>query len=160
MDITLSLHRSIKGPLHYPSRCALETLISGSCWPEDRISQCNNLHSANCSRCGLPDSDLHTFWTCKCNEDILDAEVVGTQKLIPRAILESVDQPCLWLRGILPSSLSNIPEEYLPTSDLKSIYISYSTPIEECIVTSGLYYGDASEGAFSSYPKLTRCGVG
>ena len=159
-NITLSLHRSLKGPQHYPSRCALETLISGSCWPEDRILECNSLHDSACKRCGLPDSDLHTFWTCSKNKDICDSEVVGTQKLIQRATDESSEYPCLWLRGILPSLLSDVPDEYCAPNEAKHTYVSYITPIQDCIVTSGLYYGDASGGTFSSYPKLTRCGVG
>ena len=159
-NITLSLHRSLKGPLHYPSRCALETIISGSCWPEDRILECNALHNAACRRCGLPDSDLHTFWTCPENDNIADAEVAGTQRLIQRAVDESIEYPCLWLRGILPSSLSNVPDEYLAPNEPSHVYVPYSTPVQECIVTSGLYYGDASGGSFSAYPKLTRCGVG
>ena len=159
-NLTLSLHRSLKGPQNYPARCALETISTGACWPEDRILECNALHDATCKRCGMPDSDLHTFWTCEHNNNLEDSEVVGTQKLIERAVAESEEYPCLWLRGILPSNLSTIPDEYLPNNNTVHTYVSYSTPIEDCIVTSGLYYGDASGGTFSSYPKLTRCGVG
>ena len=159
-NLSLSLHRSLKGPQNYPARCALETISTGACWPEDRILECNALHDATCKRCGMPDSDLHTFWTCEHNNNLEDSEVVGTQKLIDRAVAESEEYPCLWLRGILPSNLSTIPDEYLPNNNTVHTYVSYSTPIEDCIVTSGLYYGDASGGTFSSYPKLTRCGVG
>ena len=110
-NVILSLHRSLKGPHNYPAKCALETINTGACWPEDRILECNALHDAACKRCGMPDSDLHTFWTCACNNHIAEPEVVGTQKLIDRAINESKEFPCMWLRGILPSSLSDIPDE-------------------------------------------------
>ena len=136
---TLSLHRSLKSSQHYPSRCALETIISGSCWPEDRIFECNALHDATCRRCGLPDSDLHTFWTCSKNNNIDDTEVADTQKLIQRAIDESSEFPCLWLRGILPSSFSQVSDEYLASEDTKHIYVPYITPIQDCNVSSGLY---------------------
>ena len=157
---TLSLHRTLQYPQHYPARCALETVVSGSCWPEDRIAECNSLHNAACKRCGLPDNDLHTFWICAHNNNLQDPEVVGTQELIDRAINESEEYACLWLRGILPSSLNKIPNDYLFSIEASHNYISYITPIAQCKVTSGLYYGDASGGTFSSYPKLIRCGVG
>ena len=66
----------------------------------------------------------------------------------------------MWLRGVLPSPFSNVPDEYFAPNEAKHVYVPCITPIAECTVTSGLYYGGASGGAFSSYPKLTRCGVG
>ena len=49
---------------------------------------------------------------------------------------------------------------YLSNINTLHTYVNYIASIAECIVSSGLYYGDASGGAFSSHPKLTRCGIG
>ena len=66
----------------------------------------------------------------------------------------------MWLRGICPKHLTDIPEEHHPTLEYKFQYIAYNTPTNNITVGSGTYYGDASGGRFSSYPPLIRCGVG
>ena len=113
-----------------------------------------------CNRCGARDSDLHTFWLCPENRHIDDKNVTSTNKLIQTAVLGSELLPCLWLRGLLPSPLSAVPDEYQPPSDLSLIYKQYTVNSNNNVVGSGTYYGDASGGKFSSYPSLRRCGVG
>ena len=79
--------------------------------------------------------------------------------------------PCLWHRGILPSSLCTIQESELPIANLIVFNVSPSNsptqppvhtniPLQDICFVSGKFYGDASGGLYSSYPKLIRCGCG
>ncbi len=151
--------KDTKYPLKYPLKCALETVISAGAWPEDRIHQIHPSVSAQCKRCGGPvDDALHTFWLCPANEHIEDRAVETTQCLIPAAQQLSVEYPCLWLRGILPSKFTDIDPQYDPSNELSVTYINNSG--SEIIWGSGTYYGDASGGEFSSYPAIRRIGCG
>ena len=68
-----------------------------------------------CVRCGADIEDaLHCFWTCPANSNILEDSVQNTQYLIDAAVAQSKDAPCLWLRGLLPSSCICIPPEDEP----------------------------------------------
>ena len=44
------------------------------------------------------ETDAHTFWGCPANNNIEDAYVQDTQQLVSKAIVESAEYPCLWLR--------------------------------------------------------------
>ena len=138
--------------------------IRGNCfrstWSNERIHEINSDHSVLCPRCGVVDSDLHTFWLCPHNKSIEHTAVSSTDRLTQLACDESVDMPCLWLRGICPKSLTVIPEEYLPTMDYKIDIKPYESSSIDAIADSGVYYGDASGGRFSSYGPLIRCGIG
>ena len=161
-NITLSYLQSqtFKSTDEYASKCALEAIISGSTWSNARIHEIDENHCEFCPRCGVIDSDLHTFWLCPANRNIDHTAITSTDKLTRIACDESVDFPCLWLRGICPKKLTSIPEAYLPTSEYIIKYIAYDSPIAAAIVVSGTYYGDASGGRFSSYGPLIRCGIG
>ena len=81
-----------------------------------------------------------------------DDAVRCTEKLVSRAVDDSSNYPCLWLRGLMPKILLNkMPK---PTDQLQ---ISFTNP---SLVqwTSGTYYGDASGGVHSQYNDLRRCG--
>ena len=113
-----------------------------------------------CTRCGARDSDIHTFWLCPANRHNTNKCTTSTNKLIQTAILGCDLLPCLWLRGIIPEPLTSVSEEYWPKADLQVHYTQYTENHNNMHVISGTYYGDASGGKFSSYPKLRRCGVG
>lgn len=66
----------------------------------------------------------------------------------------STDQPCLWFRGILPSSLINIPPEEAPVTQSN---ITYVNPVG-FEISSGTYYGDASGSDNTEYPDIRRVG--
>ena len=67
---------------------------------------------------------------------------------------ESQTNPCLWLRGLIPADLVEINPSYNPSDNLNIKYIG--TPS----FNSGLYYGDASGGDYTSHTPLRRCGIG
>ena len=152
--------QTFKNQDEYASKCALEAIISGSTWSNARIHAIDSGHSEFCPRCGVVDSDLHTFWLCPHNKNIEHPAVISTNKLTQIACTDSVDAPCLWLRGICPMHLTSIADEYLPSAEYNTKHIAYETPIANAIADSGIYYGDASGGRFSSYGPLIRCGVG
>ena len=119
IEHTLAVHRKLKHTTNrlnpdallpcpraeaHSLKAALECILAGSYWPNDRVKSIRPEATDTCSRCGQPDSALHQFWTCAHNEHIDDPRVVSTQDLIPLAVAEADDFPCLWLRGLLPSS--------------------------------------------------------
>ena len=158
--VTLSYQKSLSGKDDYAARCALEAVISGSTWSNARIHEIISSHSEFCPRCGVVDSDLHTFWLCTHDKLIKHPAIESTDKLTQSACTEVADFPCLWLRGICPRQLTVIPEEHHPIAEYKVNFVAYNTPTDRAIVDSGTYYGDASGGRFSSYAPLIRCGVG
>ena len=159
-QVTLSYLQShtFKSNDEYASKCALGAIISGSTWSNARIHAIDVEHSEYCPRCGVVDSHLHTFWLCHNNKKIEHQAVTSTNKLTQIACTDSVDAPCLWLRGICPLHLTSISEAYLPSAEYHIKHIAYDSPIVDAIADSGIYYGDASGGKFPSYGPLIRCG--
>ncbi len=140
--------------IDYSNKCILEAILAACMWPAERVHKVADSFSPLCPRCGQePESALHCFWTCPCNEQIEDQAVVSSQKLIPAAIYWSGEFPCMWLRGILPAKKAQVPPEHLPPDD---IVIKFVTP--PASYESGTYYGDSSGGQYTSTPPLRRCG--
>lgn len=160
-ETTLRYVRTLrKIPSEYPQQAALETIMCAACWPAQRIHESYPSFPVICPRCNLAsESDLHVFWMCPANAAIEDAAVSSTQALIPQAVFEASSKPCMWLRGLLPSS-TILPS--LPSPPIDNINInrandnSYPLPNWD----SGVYYGDGSGGQYSSFPPVRRCGVG
>ena len=153
-NISLSLNRG-EFSKHYPALCGLQTIQCGACWPAHRISEIDPTFSPSCPRCGHECEDsLHTFWTCPANDNLTDDAVANTQYLIPKAVSGALEAPCLWLRGLMPATMVVIDPMHTPTDKLNITYIG------EPEFGSGLYYGDASGGDYTSYNPLRRCGVG
>ena len=152
----MALIRSLKGE-HYGYKCALESIISASCWPAERVAQIHPLFSPACPRCGhASETSLHCFWECPANDSLPDEEVQSTQNLRETAKVKALEHPCLWLRGILPQTLVTIESQYLPKEHISVEYANKS----KVQWISGVYYGDASGGEFTSYRPLRRCGCG
>ena len=89
----------------------LKTIQAGAFWgPARRATMAN--HEACPHGCGAMDpDDLHVFWTCPGLSSIDHPDVVSTQPLVPRAVEQKAIYPCLWLRGLLPSSFTTMPDK-------------------------------------------------
>jgi len=141
---------------------ALETIITGACWSPDRKCQAGIYTEDENIRpkCGVsPCGDLHQYWTCEHLSQDEHDDVQKTQQYVHRAQDESVTNPALWRRGVLPASLLlNLP---IPTP-IASTEISTFDPLglTSGMWPSGTYGTDASGGAFSSMPEIIRCGCG
>ena len=135
----------------------LELFLSGGFWTNDRAFQAGISATAACPRCGFVREDsLHFLWTCPKNATVLDPRVRSTQTLLSQAVDGSKDNPCLWLRGMLPLSMLHINTPFSDTSQLQLVlrYIQpYTWP-------SGEYYTDGSGGPNNSFPIIRRCGFG
>jgi ribonuclease HI len=154
---TLRWHSQLKRRGRYKELAALETIMVGGCWSEERVQLfIRPADTPLCSRCGsAATDDLHAFWTCPGLRMLQQAEVVSTQRLIPQAILESEQSPCLWFRGLAPSIEAD--SRYQPSDQLDMI--SYgSTP--QSPWPGGRFWTDGSGGLHSSIPVLRRCGCG
>ena len=145
-----------KSDVSYQYKAALETIMSGCSWPAARISTINPLHSDMCPRCGIcVETDFHAFWGCAKNADIDHEYVSESQHLYQEACDKHVQYPSMWLRGILPSSLTVLPIEYQqPTNQLNMKYINPDYQIWD----SGTYYGDASGGIHTQHKDIRRVG--
>ena len=156
---TLRHPRSIKDNTQCTQqyKAAMETVLVAGCWPAVRIASISPTYSKVCQRCGQADEDdLHTFWTCPHNANNQHENVSQTQYLIPRAKLGSTTHPCMWLRGILPSSFTQLPVEHASPLD---VLVSVLHQPENMLWDSGTYYGDASGGENTSFKELRRVGV-
>ena len=157
-NATLSLLRSLK-PTQFADRSLLENILSAATWTADRIHSINPDYSDMCPRCGQEiETPFHCIWGCKANDNIQDEAVTNTQKLIQQATSGVEEEPCLWLRGILPSKYINIDEQYLPPENIDVTWVEGLTKKDDIRIVSGTYYGDASGGKQSMYPEIRRIG--
>ena len=107
-NTTFSLMATKKFKSNYPKYAALETILAAATWPNERVNEAYPEIPSTCSRCGLePETDLHVFWQCPCNNNIDDDAIRDSDKYIDAAILHAEDKPCLWLRGIMPISYTH-----------------------------------------------------
>ena len=110
--------------------------------------------------CACPVGDTkHTLYECPIVNDDDNACIQQTNYLIHDAIAGVVENPCLWLRGLLPSHFTKVdPELDNIVDNLIYSYDKFVLPIGEW--TSGLYFGDGAGGRDNRYPTIRRCGVG
>ena len=98
------LHQLRRDAVH-DKAAALETIMVGACWAPDRKYKANLIPLAQnvCKLCGAQGADdYHQFWACPKLDESTWPEVLGTQRLVPKASADAMDMPCLWLRGLLP----------------------------------------------------------
>ena len=132
--------------------------MSAATWPAERVNSAFPTAPCSCVRCGADIEDaLHCFWTCPANSNILEDSVRSTQHLISAAVAKSNDAPCLWLRGLLPSSYIRIPPEDSPCDNFSLTWVNRNE--NNVCINSGTYYGDASGGEHTQYPDIRRVGV-
>ncbi len=119
VEFNASLAYTRNKAVDYPTKCTLEMIQAACMWPADRVHQIANSTDPICPRCkAAPETSLHCYWTCPCNAKIDVPVVAESQELIAEAVRGSVDFPCMWLRGILPSCKVYIPDEHGPTEEL------------------------------------------
>ena len=135
----------------------LELFLTGGFWPNDRAYKAGIGVEPKCPRCGCAKEDsLHFFWLCPKNSQVLDPRVKSTQTLLSQAVDGSTENPCLWLRGMLPLSLLHINTPFSETSQLRLV----GSFIQPFMWPSGEYFSDASGGQHNSFPVIRRCGFG
>jgi len=159
VDSTLKFLRNTRTNTNpdYRFVACLETIIAAGAWPAARIHEVHPDFSSECPRChAAPETALHTFWQCPCNNDIDHIAVKHTQVLCKEAAKGVELFPCFWLRGIMPAEFTEIPDEYCPSTHEHIVYINEQDGPWE----SGTYYGDASGGKYTMYSTLRRVGVG
>ncbi len=159
-NATLPLVRALRKKQLISEFSAIETLLAGACWPQTRVSEVYPDVPDTCQLYKLhPGTSKHTFCECNVINNLDDDNIVETAYLIPKACAEADSCPCLWLRGILPHNLTQVPDDknnivYEPHYQ----YDLNMPPIGEW--ESGTYFGDGTGGKDTSYPTLRRCGVG
>ena len=128
---------------------AMETIISGACWPQARVAEIHPEVSPDCPHClAEPEDALHFFWTCPRHDACEAEEVVETQKLVIKAVAEGQDNPALWCRAVQGLKGIAISRDIEPSDQF--IYVLKGNNLPVCSQPdkwpSGHYFGDASGG--------------
>ena len=80
VELTLRKLRALKQDSQYNFKCALESIISASTWPGERVQLVNPSFDPVCPRCGYhTESAFHCFWDCPANDTIDHEYVKETQ---------------------------------------------------------------------------------
>ncbi len=110
---------------------------------------------ALCPRClAATESTYHQLWECPKNEGITGAKL----HLLPRAQAEWREAPSYWLRGLPPIQWV---ERFCEAPPSSRIVLSRGSSDEPVALDAGMTIAtDGSGGAFSSDPRLRRCGWG
>ena len=120
-------------------------------WTPARVAGAFPGEPSTCELCGQAGADEeHIFWRCPKLAEMEDPLVLHTQYLRDQV---SVDQECLWLRGLLPSACLDGGPIALETPAWWVGAVPSEWP-------SGWYFTDGSGGAWGSVPALRRCGWG
>ena len=98
-----------------------------------------------CQRCGAQtiNCKFHTFYECPDNEDIVEWEVVSTQKLCKIAKADWDNNRCLWARGLLPGDQAR-PEGYRRARSYEEVKIVKTSNFVKLAMEEG---GGATDGA-------------
>ena len=135
---------------------AILASATGAQWPRTRLRDAGiDLDTVFCQRCDaqVEETLLHRCWECKANETIPACR--KKEHLRRRAIADACNQPCVWLRGLVPKSWAQISapaEEHGET--LTGPPADPSWFWEGQLVAAG----DASGGPHSSDKRLRRVG--
>jgi len=154
---TFRYPRNIKDStdVDYQFKAAINSIISGCCWSAARINSINDNFPSSCNRCGaLVEDDLHTFWTCPCNDAIEHEFITKSNVYIKDALTGVHKYPCLWLRGILPKEFTTLPDNIKPPTQQQVTLINNG----DFRWDSGTYYGDGSGGKYTQFQGLRRVG--
>ena len=97
---------------NYQLLSAFETAVAGALWSNERVNEAYPDVSPICARCNdAVETDFHAIWLCPCN-DLIDSERIReSDHFKGRAMSEVDNEPCLWLRGVLPSRLATISKD-------------------------------------------------
>ena len=134
----------------------LELFMVGGYWSNLRFSQARPNSSPRCERCGAEiEDDHHLIWECPANADIPSPHILASQYLVAQSRTGAETHQCLWLRGLLPSSI--VPNN-TPCVEQDELHFVGDRPTG--MWPGGLYFSDCSGGQHSAIPLLRRCGVG
>ncbi|CAK0891739.1 unnamed protein product, partial [Prorocentrum cordatum] len=142
---------------------AFLAIMTGGAWPRQRVADLGiEIEDVMCPRCGEePETWKHRVWECRCNETIEGIE--KSQHIVARASTEVENQPCLWLRGLLPASWTSVNGPPEPGAelienfgDLQVLSSSAESMADGWLVAAG----DASGGEYSKDPRLRRVSSG
>ena len=134
----------------------LEAFLSGGYWLEERCQSAGLLDSPECKRCGHHKGDaLHVLWACPRNSDIDELEVMSSQVLASDAVAGADNVACLWLRGLVPRSLTAVTS---PCPGRREITYFGGVPCGPW--PGGVYWTDGSGGKYGGVRALRRCGSG
>ena len=98
---------------------AVELVTCNKVWSKQRLLDAKIIteQEAVCSRChGEIETDYHKYYGCKANDCIESDDVIKTNWLKKRA-KEDTQNPCLWLRAILPGCLTSKPVGWAPDEE-------------------------------------------
>ena len=85
----------------------MDCILCGGLWLPARVMSCGLSDNSDCPRCGQPGCDeQHLIWDCPDIVLVDDVAVTNSQYLCAQV---DRDLPCLWLRGLLSSSLVAVP---------------------------------------------------
>ena len=90
---------------------------------------------------------------CPKNKSIEHEYITKSKVYVNDAITNASKHPCLWLRGILPIELTELPNHIKPIDQQQLVFIN-----DNDVWDSGTYYGDASGGKHTKYQGLRRVG--
>ena len=137
---------------------AILTSVTGAQWPRARLRDAGiGVETALCQRCDeqVEETMLHRCWQCKANDEIPACR--KTEYLRRRAVVDAGNLPCVWLRGIVPQTWSQLTP---PPEDHGEVVAG--PPFDASWFWEGqlVASGDASGGQHSCDKRLRRVVLG
>ena len=131
----------------------LTSIATGATWPRQRKFEAGLAEDALCPRCGeAAETDLHRFWTCPKNLEMVDPAVCTSNSLICQAILDNNANSIFWCRGLVPAEWVDTGP---PPKDTRRKLVG-----DGSLWRPGIFFTDGSGGDKGSDPRLRRCGWG
>ena len=127
----------------------LQCVMTGATWCRQRLFEYGLVSDPTCPRCGqAPETDKHRCWECPANKEFQTV----SSNLIAKARGEADTLPSLWIRGLIPSTWTSVPE---PTDE--NISYVFGRSRHQSFGDPGVIFGggDASGGKDHD-PKLRR----
>lgn len=126
----------------------LATIGSGGFWSPARRAAAGLAVHVGCWRCGAPGplaDDLHIFWTCPTFRASTNEHIKASQHLAAKAV--QGNNPCFWLRGLLPKALTKVD-----FSTPKTVYLEFGPSVHSQAVTDGFKLPGHLAGRFVAVP--------
>ena len=134
----------------------LQIIAAGGTWPKKRKFEAgkDRIEDDRCKWCGRAGQDeYHIFWGCPHINKDSHVHVQGTSYLQNRARRCKENQPCLWLRGLVPYKWTQ------RTNALKDTLTNINgiDPTND-FIPIGEIYTDGSGGENTKDPRIRSCG--
>ena len=141
---------------------ALECGVTAATWPRAKIAAYKDKETPPeeilCHRCHkAPETDYHRTWECEANEKLKGCK--SSKHLIRRSKEGTIRAPCLWLRGIVPATWTQVDA---PPETTEAETNNFRIPVDENLkfhATNGerlLGCGDGSGGKKTADRRLRR----